>query len=62
MSGRSPISSGPSSGLWAVVLLITITVSLQQIAALLPHLLVPIAVLTATFVVVRLVWFYTRQW
>lgn len=37
-------------------------ISLQVLGNVLPRLLVPIVVLTAVFVVVRLVLFHTRRW
>jgi hypothetical protein len=37
-------------------------IALQLAASVLPRLLVPIVVLAAVFVVVRLVLFHTRKW
>jgi uncharacterized membrane protein YhhN len=37
-------------------------ISLQVLADVLPRLLVPVVVLAAIFVVVRLVLFHTRKW
>jgi uncharacterized membrane protein YhhN len=37
-------------------------ISLQVLADVLPRLLVPVVVLAAVFVVVRLVLFHTRKW
>jgi hypothetical protein len=45
-----------------VVWLVAAAVALQLVANVLPRLLVPIVVLAAVFVVVRLVLFHTRKW
>jgi hypothetical protein len=38
------------------------TIGLQVLASVLPRLVVPLVVLAAVFVVVRLVLFHTRKW
>lgn len=45
-----------------VAWLVVGAISLQVLADVLPRLLVPVAVLAAVFVVVRLVLFHTRKW
>jgi hypothetical protein len=62
MSGRSPIGGGSVSGIWAVAVLVVLVLAVEKLAELLPHLVVPVAVLAVVFVVVRLVLFHTRQW
>jgi hypothetical protein len=42
--------------------LVVATIALQLAANVLPRLLVPIVVLAAVFVVVRLTLFHTRKW
>jgi hypothetical protein len=42
--------------------LIAAVVGLELLASVLPRLLVPITVLSAVFVIVRLVLFHTRKW
>lgn len=56
--------SSPHQPSWERLLawLIVGAISLNVLAAVLPRLLVPIVVLAAVFVVVRLVLFHTRKW
>jgi uncharacterized membrane protein YhhN len=45
-----------------VAWLVVGAISLQVLADVLPRLLVPVVVLAAVFVIVRLVLFHTRKW
>jgi hypothetical protein len=45
-----------------LIWLVVAAIALQLAASVLPRLLVPIVVLAAVFVVVRLVLFHTRKW
>jgi len=45
-----------------VAWLVVGAISLQVLAEVLPRLLVPVVVLAAVFVIVRLVLFHTRKW
>jgi hypothetical protein len=62
MSGRSPIGGSSASGIWAIAVLVVVVLAIEKLVELLPHLVVPVTVLAAVFVVVRLVLFHTRQW
>jgi hypothetical protein len=42
--------------------LVVTAIALQLAASVLPRLLVPVVVLAAVFVIVRLVLFHTRKW
>lgn len=42
--------------------LIAAVIGLQVAASVLPHLVVPVVILAAVFVVVRLTLFHTRKW
>jgi hypothetical protein len=42
--------------------LVVVAIALQLAANVLPRLLIPIVVLAAVFVVIRLVLFHTRKW
>lgn len=58
MSGNSPHPSWERLVFW----LIAAVIGLELLADVLPRLVVPIVVLAAVLVVVRLVLFHTRKW
>jgi hypothetical protein len=45
-----------------VAWLVVSAIALNILASVLPRLLVPLVVLAVIFVIVRLIWFSTRQW
>jgi hypothetical protein len=55
-------SHQPPSWERIIAWLVVAAVSLDVLVDVLPRLLVPLVVLAAVFVVVRLVLFHTRQW
>jgi hypothetical protein len=45
-----------------IIGLVVTVVTLEMLASILPHVLIPIVVLATVVVIVRLVFFHTRRW
>lgn len=57
MSGHQP-SAWDRLIFW----LIAAVIGLELAASVLPHLVVPVVILAAVFIALRLTWFHTRKW
>jgi hypothetical protein len=62
MSSQSPMRGGGRGLQEVAITLLVFAVALHFLAAELPKVVVPVAILAGVFVVVRLVLHHTRQW